>query len=68
MVEISFFFLSGISKTVPLNSRLQAVTNRVVEFYVDNHLPTLSLEHLSLSLKSNIALHFFLTKPYTLST
>jgi hypothetical protein len=48
--------------------KIQAVTEYVGSWILDHHLPTLSLEHLSLSLKSNLALHSLLNKPYTLNT
>jgi hypothetical protein len=57
-----FFFSTGISDTVPSRFLLQAGSNTAkVTRHHFHHFPTLSLEHLSLSLgPSNLALHSLL--------
>jgi hypothetical protein len=62
-----FFFSTGINETVPrfLNATGCNLESTLI---IDNHLPTLSLEHLSLSLKSNLTLNSLLIGTYTLST
>jgi hypothetical protein len=63
LVTLEIFFLFyWISETVPRRFLLQTGSNTTLITRHHCHLfPTLSLEHLSLSLKSNLALHSLLT-------
>jgi hypothetical protein len=56
------FFSMGISNNVPRRFLLQTGSNTTTfARHHCHHFPTLSLEHLSLALKSNLALHPLLT-------
>jgi hypothetical protein len=63
------FFPTRISNTIPRRLLLLAGDNTTtITRHHCHHFPTLSLEHLSLSLESNLALHFLHTLSYILST
>jgi hypothetical protein len=63
--NIIHFFSTGISDTIPRRFLLQVGSNTttITSLHCD-HFPTLSQEHLSLSLKSNLSLHSLLTLSY----
>jgi hypothetical protein len=57
------FFSTGISDTVPHRFLHQTGSNAaMITRHHCHHFPTLSLEHLSLSLRSSIALHSMFKK------
>jgi hypothetical protein len=61
-------FSTGISDAVPCRFLLQTGSNTTtITGHHYHHFPTLSLEHLNLSLRSNLALHF-LRAYYTLDS